>query len=148
MREINEGEPIPDGEYVVRYCRPGAWSLRDSGGFVIHQDAFHNHLHPNEGVSVNWLGYWCENLKCALQKVRETMTYKGLRKEGRFVSLNSTGIKTTRAKGSRSSLELLHRPRGKNKSHAVILPPGRETEAALRALAEKDGQLLEVPDID
>ena len=142
---LKKGDPIPDDEYVVRYCQEGTWTIEREIGYVFFQEAFESERFPDEGVSVNWFGYWRGGDEHALRRILETTGHKGMRQEGRFLRLKSDDIRKLGLESSNNHLNVYYHPRGENKSHSEILPPGDEARIALRVHVEQAPCVMEFP---
>lgn len=147
MTELKYGDLIPDGEYVVRYCRKYSWKMRRDGSFRIKAGAFKSGSSPLSGVSVNWLGYFGRDDEIALNKVCETTSYRGIEASGRFLKLDTADIRKINIESLDRTLVTKYRPgrNGTNPSHAEIFPSGDAVFKALALCAQHRGAILETP---
>lgn len=145
---LNRNDPIPDNEFVVRYCRKTGWKRKRNGSYNIKPNAFKSGTSPDDGVSVNWLGYFRRSESESLVKVCETTTYCGIDGHGRFLRLNTTDIRKFGSESMGTPLVTRYRPgsNNTNPSHAEIFPGGNRAFNALAACANRRGKVLEVPD--
>ena len=146
--DLKYGDPIPDAEHIVRYCKRKTWKRKRGGGYEIRAGAFKSGSNPLGGVSVNWLGHFGKDEEAALKKVCETTTYMGIKGSGRFLRLNTTEIRKIVVESLGRSLVTKFRPgcNNTNPSHAEIFPSGDAVFKALALCAESHGAILEVPD--
>lgn len=133
---------IPDTDHVVRYLNKRKWCPDD--GSEMGPEAFQ--CPPTEGVSFNWLEYFCEeNSVKSLTKIGLSCGLT-LRKSGRFLKLNVGDIKKSASEiGSPVSIIYDGHLHGENESHAEIHPPAQATFVALLLCAEQHGVFLRVP---
>lgn len=134
------GDPLPDDDHVVRYCRPAQVS---SHGLPL-PEAFE--LRTDEAyLSVNWLEYFQESdLTAAVQRVREAFQTKRFRigRRGLFAVLDIGDAKTAVYDRFELSLRFEHAPSRDDPSHAAILGYGFSDFAVaveLAALAGSQG---------
>ena len=143
--DVKPGDPIPDDEYIVRYCRKYSWERRLSGGYKVKTKAFRSGSDPDGGISVNWLGRFGKNEEISLKKVCETTTYGGINSDGVFLKFNTRDIRKISIESLPGSLGTIFCPDKPNESHAEIRPSGDAVFKALALHAESHGSLLEVP---
>ena len=141
-------DPLPDDEFIVRYCRKYSWKLKNDGRRTIEAKAFRSGRDPLADISVNWMGYFGRNDSKSLNGVCETTTYNGINRDGLFAKLNTTDIKKIYIESLGRKLITKYRPEcdGQNPSHAEICPPGDDVFKALARLASEHGTILEVPE--
>ena len=146
--DLEYNSPIPDGEFVVRFCRKYTWKVKRDGTYNIRAKAFRSGRSPANDISVNWLGHFKGDESFCLNRVCETTTYCGINGCGIFVRLDTTSIRKIYIESLNESLITRYRPEedGKNPSHAEICPGGDAVFKALALHANKCGVVLEVPD--
>ena len=146
--DLKYNAPIPDGEFVVRYCRKNTWEMRRDGSVSIRAGAFKSGSNPLNDISVNWLGHFGRDEEKTLNKVCETTSYCGINGSGRFLRLITTDIRKIFVESLGRSLVTKYRPgpNNTNPSHADICPSGDAVFKALALCAKHHGAILEVPD--
>ena len=146
--DLQYDDPIPDDEFVLRYCRGNRWKLRSNGRYRIKAGAFKSGSEPLADISVNWMGYYGDDDNISLNKVCKYTTYNGINKDGKFVKLNTTDIRKIHIESLSGNLDIRYRPErnDKNPSHADICPSGDAIFKGLARLANEKGVVLEVPE--
>ena len=146
--DLQYDDPIPDGEFIVRYCRGCTWKRRSNGKHRIKAGAFKSGSSPLYGISVNWMGYFSSDDNTSLNEVCETTTYGGINENGLFVKLSTSDIRKIQIESLSERLDIKYRPEcdNKNPSHSEILPTGEPVFKALATLAKEQGVMLEVPE--
>ena len=120
--------------------------MLDGTEFEVESRAFESGSDPEGGISVNWLEYFSKDEQIALQKIRETTTYRGIRASGKFLKLNVGDIKKVGLESIQVNLKTVYAgEKTSNVSHAEICPPGNAVFTALVLCAERYGTLLDVP---
>lgn len=122
-----DGDTLPDGDHVVRYCRPG--TVDDSGLPMAH--AFERR--PREHApSVNWLELLqAPDRSSAIREITKALRQKiTVRPNGRLAVLNVDEV--IRAVGE-FHLSFVHRPEPNDPSHTEIYGyPEGDPEAELQ----------------
>ena len=124
-----EGDLLPDGDHVSRYCKPSHFdraSSRPKTGAFQRQDRRSDLgiVAKEQYLSVNWLEFFgAVDREAAIEYVREAFLDKGygLRPNGRFLVLNVGAAKFAASEADGAELSFTHMPRPDDDSHSAIL---------------------------
>ena len=133
--DLADGDSLPGGDEVARYCPPGKYDQESDvpavGAFIQDPDG--------KGLSVNRLQYYQdENRTGAVDRIRaEVRGYYCVRERGRFVVFNVARAKdAAREKGS--DINIIYDPElPKKSSHSLVVdltPDGKDEYRVATAL--------------
>ena len=107
-------DPVPDDHHVSRYCSPDR---------VLDDRPLASAFEISEGLdylSVNWLEYWgLSDLHAELDRVRDEFVLQ-VSRNGRFVVLEVSQIKTAVSQVARRPASVTHQPTPEMASHAGV----------------------------
>ena len=114
------GDPLPDSDYVSRYCRPGTIEQGRAG-----PDAFMPRI-GEQYLSVNWLEVFdAVDIATAVELMRAVVSRSvDLRPNGRLVALSVGDAKRGIRASVALALRIEHFPTAVDQSHsAIFMPP-------------------------
>ena len=129
---LTEGDALPDGDEVARYCRPSAYDLEQGAPTVL---AFMKREAEND-VSVNHLQFFrghdrAGSVDCIR---REVGGYLTLGPNGRFVAFNVARAKAV-AKEKGFDVRIIYIPEPSRPSHSSIVDLPTDPAAEVRVAA-------------
>lgn len=140
--DLTEGDPLPGGDEVARYCKPNDYDLAEDKPRVT---AFIRR-ETEDDISVNRLQFFLGHGRVgSVDCIRsEVGKHYELRRNGRFVVLNVTSAKTA-AHSKGFTIDIIYTPKPSRPSHSSIvnLPTGyvqevRLATALLRLITNSD----------
>ena len=127
-----EGDPIPEGDEVARYCKPTDYDRELNQPTVL---AFMKRRDEND-LSVNRLQYYQGHGRAgAVDCIRcEVRTNRDLKPNGRFVVFEVAGAKVT-AKKQGFDIRVSYTPKPSSPSHTSIFDLPTDYDAEVRVAA-------------
>ena len=127
--DLVDGDALPDGDEVTRYCKPSAYDLERSQPTFL---AFMKRSTEND-LSINRLhSFRGHDRAGAVDCIRsEVRSHYELKPHGRFVVFNVTGAKSAAQKKG-FDIGIIYTPRRSSPSHSSIVDLPTDYDAEIR----------------